>query len=167
MELPWGIICMKFSLSRRTGFLGLSSMLLVLLCLTAAHAQQADDAAGSAAKKAPPAQVAGTWTGTDNVDDGGSGTCTGCPMTLTLVQDSKRLGGTFSLGTADENPTGPISGKISGSDLKMTFHANSGSKASCKAMVVATVDGDTMSGAFTVKHGPHCKGKGTFDLTKQ
>ncbi len=144
-------------------------MLLALLFLTAAHAQDANDPDGDATKK-PPAttQVAGSWSGTDDVNDGGSGDCTGCPMTLDIMQNRSKLSGTFSLGTGDENPSGPFNGTIKGDAIHATFHATIGAKHACTAEVAASVDGNQMTGTFVV-HGnkQHCGGTRTFTLTKQ
>ena len=148
----------------------LSSLFVVLICVCAAHAQSADDQVAEPDVRSKPKilQVSGTWTGTDDAVDGGSGDCNGCPMTLDITrQDAKQIGGTFSVTTEDEQPTGPMTGTVNGSTLRMTFKATSGTKHKCSAAVVATVDtsNDTMSGAWVTKGGKHCKGKGTFDLT--
>ncbi len=142
-------------------------MLLALLCVTGASAQD-DDSAIDEAKNPPPiTQVAGTWTGTDTNEDGGQGTGSG-PMTLILTQSQKKIGGTFSVTTGDETPAGSLVGKITNDTLTLTFHTTSGSKDDCTAAVVATVDGDTMSGTYLVKgNKTHCQGKGTFDLEMQ
>jgi hypothetical protein len=145
-----------------------SSMLAALLCLTAAHAQDAEES--GAEVTAPIVQVAGTWTGTDtetSSNSPGEG-----PMTLVLTQDLKKIDGTFSLTTGNSTPAGPVRGKISNDVLKLTFVATSGSNHVCTAKVLATVDVSTtpatMSGTFLVMGGKrHCKGKGTFDLTEQ
>jgi hypothetical protein len=156
---------MKLPMKRVRAIFAASSMLLALLCLTAAHAQDADESGSGEAKNSPPiTQVAGTWTGTDT-QDGSPG-----PMMLVLTQNQKKLGGTFSVTTDDETPAGSVSGKISKDDLKLTFHATSGTSHDCTAKVLATVDPDatppTMEGTFLVKGGKHCKGKGTFELTQ-
>jgi hypothetical protein len=142
-----------------------SSMLLALLCLTAAHAQDADESAPAVAKTATITQVAGTWTGMDSQDGSSPG-----PMTLVLTQNKKEIGGTFSLTADNSTPTGTVSGKISKDELKLTFRSTGGSKHACSAKVMATVDTGamppTMEGTFLVEGGKHCKGKGTFDLTE-
>ncbi len=89
-------------------------------------------------------------------------------MTLDLTQHKKEIDGTFSVTTGDETPVGTLAGKISGNDLTLTFHTTSGTQHKCSGAVMATVDGDTMSGTFLVKGNPkHCNGKGTFDLQLQ
>lgn len=157
---------MKLPMKRVGAIFAASSILLALLCLTAAHAQDADESGTGEAKNKPPiTQVAGTWTGTDTQDGSSPG-----PMTLVLTQNQKKLGGTFSVTTDDETPAGNVSGKISKDDLKITFHTTSGASHDCTAKVLATVDPDamppTMEGTFLVKGGEHCKGKGTFELTE-
>jgi|SRR5271166_549906 len=157
---------MKFSIGRATAAFTASWMLLALLCLPAAHAQDADES-GTDAKTSPPiTEVAGTWTGTDT-QDGVSG-----PMTLVLTQNKKSIGGTFSVTTDGETPAGTVTGKISNDDLTLTFHATSGTNHACTAAVLATVDPDampqTMSGTFLVKGDKkHCKGSGTFELEEE
>jgi len=141
-----------------------SSMLLATLGLTAARAQDADS---ELTHSSTPAQVAGTWTGTDSQN----GTVQG-PMTLDLTQTSKSIGGTFSLTTGNETPGGMVNGHIAGDNLKLVFHATMGTQHNCVAAVLATVDTTamppTMEGTFLVKGSKkHCKGKGTFDLTQQ
>jgi len=157
---------MKFSIGRATAAFIASSILLALLCLPGAHAQDADES-GTDAKTTPPiTQVAGTWTGMDT-QDGISG-----PMTLVLTQNKKSIGGTFSVTTDGETPAGTVTGKISNDDLTLTFHATSGTKHDCTAAVLATVDPDamppTMSGTFLVKGDKkHCNGGGTFQLVEE
>ncbi len=148
-----------------------SSMLLGLVCLGAAHAQEADDSEMDAAKTPQPiTQVAGTWTGMDTGSfevDGGQQPGSG-PMTLDLSQNKKTVDGTFTLTTTDETPGGSVAGKITNDTLMLRFHATMGTTHHCTAAVVATVDGDTMSGTFLVQ-GPkaYCNAKGTFDLERQ
>ncbi|MFZ2062552.1 MAG: hypothetical protein WAU82_16195 [Candidatus Binatus sp.] len=144
-----------------------SSMLLAMLCFTSSRAQDIDESSVDVPEHTPQvAQVAGTWTGTDTQDGGSPGAAM-----LLLTQSGKIIGGTFSLSTDGDTPTGPVTGKISKDDLKLTFHATSGTNHPCTANVLATVDPDamppTMEGTFLVKGGKHCKGKGTFDLTLQ
>ncbi|MGO9603692.1 MAG: hypothetical protein ACLQAT_09895 [Candidatus Binataceae bacterium] len=172
---------MKSSISTMTGILAASSILLALVCITSARAQDADESGIDAAtefpqeipeysntKPIPP--VAGTWTGTDTYMDGagqGSGS-----MTVDLTQDVRKIGGTFSLTTsADETATGSVTGKITNtgritkgpSTLILTFHQTNGHH--CTAAVVATVD---LSGTFLFKgNKTNCSAKGTFDLQKQ
>jgi len=148
-----------------------SATFFALLCFTAVHAQEADESGIDEAKK-PPAitQVAGTWIGTDTGSfevSGGQQPASG-PMTLVLSQIQKTIGGTFTLTTTDETPGGSVAGKITNDTLKLKFQATMGTTHDCTAAVVATVDGDTMSGTFLVQ-GPKafCKAKGTFDLEKQ
>ncbi len=158
---------MKFSIGRATAAFTASWMLLALLCLPAAHAQDADESGTEGMKTTPPiTDVAGTWTGMDT-QDGVSG-----PMTLVLTQNKKSIGGTFSLTAGMDTPAGSVNGKISGDDLTLTFHATSGTNHACTAAVLATVDPEampqTMSGTFLVKGDKkHCKGSGTFDLEKE
>jgi len=141
-----------------------SSMLLVTLGLTAARAQDADP---ELTHSSTPAQVAGTWTGTDTEDQIVQG-----PMTLDLTQNGKGIQGTFSLTSGSQTPAGHVNGHIAGDNLKLTFHATMGVSHNCVAAVLATVDETvmppTMEGTFLVKGSKkHCKGKGTFDLTQQ
>jgi hypothetical protein len=138
-----------------------SSMLLATLGLTAARAQDAEPNTSAIT------QVAGTWTGTDS-----QGGMVQGPMTLDLTQVSKSIGGTFSLTTDGETPSGKVNGHISGDNLKLNFHATMGTKHNCVAAVVATVDETvmppTMEGTFVVKGSKkHCKGIGSFSLTEQ
>jgi hypothetical protein len=156
---------MKFSIGRGAAAVAASSMLLAMLCLTSARAQDADESGAADANQTPSvAQVAGTWTGMDtNID---SGQDSSGPMTLDLTQILKRIGGNFSLTTGDETPSGNVTGTISKDHLTLTFHATSGTQHACTASVVANVTGDTMQGTYLVNHtGKHCKGKGTFELT--
>ncbi|MGO9604494.1 MAG: hypothetical protein ACLQAT_14085 [Candidatus Binataceae bacterium] len=144
-----------------------SAMLLALVSLTVAHAQEADESEIDAAKKPPPiTQVAGTWTGTDSVNDGGQGTGSG-PMILDLTQNQKKIAGTFSITSGNETPAGSVAGKITNDILTLTAHTTSGSKDNCTTAVVATVDGDTMSGTFLTHGGKNCNARGTFDLQRQ
>ncbi|MGH8013418.1 MAG: hypothetical protein ACREQ4_13060 [Candidatus Binataceae bacterium] len=158
---------MRLSVKRFAVGLAVSSTVMAVLFLTGAQAQDQDYSIDRAMKSRPPiTQVAGTWIGTDNVDDGGGGTGSG-PMALDLTQNQKKIGGTFNVTTGDETPDGTVVGKINGNILNLTFHATSGGKRNCSAKVMATVDGNTMSGTFLVVGGQHCKGKGTFDLQEQ
>jgi|SRR5208282_268517 len=150
-----------------TGVAAFAAILLALVCVTAAHAEDADESEIDAAKKSPPiTQVAGTWTGTDTVNDGGQGTGSG-PMTLDLTQNQKKIGGTFSVTSGNETPAGSVAGKITNDILTLTAHTTSGSKDDCTTAVVATVDGDAMSGTFLTHGKKNCSAKGTFDLQKQ
>ncbi|MGO9605265.1 MAG: hypothetical protein ACLQAT_18060 [Candidatus Binataceae bacterium] len=148
-----------------------SATLFALVCFTAVHAQEADDS-GIDDAKTPPAitQVAGTWTGTDtgSFEVGGGQQPASGPMTLDLSQNKKTVDGTFTLTTTDETPGGSAAGKITNDTLMLRIHATMGTTHDCTAAVVATVDGDTMSGTFLVQ-GPqkYCKAKGTFDLERQ
>lgn len=128
---------------------------------------RAQEAAPDGGSKPPITQVAGNWTGLTSVDDSGSGNCDQCAMSLILSQNEKKIGGTFSISTADENPAGTVSGKITNSSLTLTLRATGGSKHNCKATLNANVSGDNMSGTWLVKAGPHCKGMGVFKLAKQ
>jgi hypothetical protein len=163
-----GKINMKFSVGRISLTFAASSMLLALLCLTAVHAQDADDSSSPAATNTSTVvQVAGTWTGMDTQDGSSPGA-----MTMVLTQNQKSLGGTFSLTTGNETPVGNLMGVISKDNLKLTFVTTGGTNHRCTASVLATVDTTamppTMAGTFLVKNrGKHCKGKGTFDLTLQ
>jgi len=155
---------MKLSISRITA-VAASSMLL--LCLNAAHAQDADDSGAVETAPSTTAQVAGTWSGTDSQDGSLQG-----PATLVLTQNGKSIGGTFSLTTDGSTPSGKVNGRILRDDLKLTFHATMGVNHNCTAAVLATVDPTampaTMMGTFLVKGSKkHCKGKGTFELTEQ
>jgi hypothetical protein len=159
---------MKSPIRRVPATLAAASRLLTLLCQTAARAQDADQSSIYEAREtAPIAQVAGTWSGTDTLDEGDQGSSSG-PMSLDLTQHKKTIDGTFSVTTGDETPVGTLAGKISGNDLTLTFHTTGGTQHKCTAAVVATIDGDTMSGTFLVKgNHKHCNGKGTFDLQLQ
>jgi hypothetical protein len=159
---------MKFSIGRVSLTVAAASMLLALLCLTAAHAQDADDSGSAEATNTSTiVQVAGTWTGMDTQDGSSPG-----PMTMVLTQNQKSLGGTFSPTDDKGTPVGNLMGVISKDDLKITFITTGGANHLCTASVLATVDTtvtpQTMAGTFLVKRrGKHCKGKGTFDLTLQ
>jgi hypothetical protein len=159
---------MKLVKRRTSAIFAVSSMLVALLFMTAARAQDADDSGVAQPEKTSQiTQVAGTWTGMDTQDDSSPG-----PMTLVLTQVAKNLGGTFSVTTDGETPAGTLKGKISGDDLKLKFDATSGTNHDCTAKVLATVDPTamppTMEGTFLVKGDPkHCKGKGTFNLTEE
>lgn len=158
---------MKFSVGRVTLTFAASSMLLAMLCLTAAQAQDADDSSSAETRNTSIVQVAGTWTGTDTQDGSSPG-----PMTMVLTQNQKSLRGTFSVTSDNETPAGNLMGVISKDNLKITFVTTSGTNHRCTASVLATVDTTamppTMAGTFLVKSkGKHCKGKGTFDLTLQ
>ena len=181
---------MKLSIGAKTGILAASSILLVLLCITGARAQDADESGVGAAEEStqkipgsrstphtfPLPQAVGSWTGTDTyVDGGGQGSGS---MTLDLTQDGLKIRGTFSLTTsADETAAGSVTGKIithtsttiQPFTLTLTFHRTDGHD--CTAAVVATVGGfylDTMSGTFLFKgNKADCTAKGTFDLQKQ
>ena len=136
-------------------------MLLALLCVTAARAQDADETAAAIT------QVTGTWTGTDT--EGGSSPG---PMMMVLTQTGKSVSGTFNVTSSTDTPTGNAKGSISKDNLKLTFVTTGGTKYTCDAKVLATVNPTamppTMSGAFVVKgNKKHCKGKGTFHLTQQ
>jgi hypothetical protein len=162
-----GKINMKFSVGRISLTFAASSMLLAMLCLTAVHAQDADDSSSAEANTSTVVQVAGTWTGMDTQDGSSPG-----PMTMVLTQNQKSLGGTFSLTGGNETPVGNLMGVISKDNLKLTFVTTGGTSHRCTASVLATVDTTamppTMAGTFLVKNrGKHCKGKGTFDLTLQ
>ena len=141
-----------------------SSMLLVTLGLTAARAQDADSEVPNISTIT---QVHGTWTGTDS-----QGGMVQGPATLDLTQNGKSIGGTFSLTTDGETPSGKVNGHISGDNLKLNFHATMGTKHNCVAAVVATVDETvmppTMEGTFVVKGSKkHCRGIGSFSVTEQ
>jgi hypothetical protein len=159
---------MKFSIGRVSLTAAAASMLLALLCLTAAHAQDADDSGMAEAPNISTIiQVAGTWTGTNHQDGSSPG-----PMTMVLTQNQKSLGGTFSVTNDKGTPAGTLTGVISKDNLKITFLTTSGTNHVCTASVQATVDTavtpQTMAGTFLVKGSKkHCKGKGTFDLTEQ
>jgi hypothetical protein len=160
---------MKFSIGRVSfTFAAASSMLLALLCLTAVHAQDADDSSSAEATNASTiVQVAGTWTGMDTQDGSSPG-----PMMMVLTQNGKSIGGTFSVTTDKSTPVGNLVGVISKDNLKLTFHTTGGSNHKCDAKVLATVDETamppTMAGTFLAEGSKkHCKGKGTFDLTLQ
>ncbi len=157
---------MKFSIGRGAAAAAASSILLAMLCLTSARAQDADESGAADANQTPSvAQVAGSWTGTNTNIDRSQGNSTG-PMTLDLTQSQNKIGGTFSLTTGDETPSGNVKGSISNNHLTLTFHATSGTNHPCTASVLAKVTGDTMEGAYLVNRiGRHCKGKGTFELT--
>ena len=140
-------------------------MLVALLCLTGARAQDADES--SAPNASTVVQVAGTWTGMDTEDGSSPG-----PMMLILTQNGKSIHGNFSLTTDNETPAGNVHGKISKDNLKLTFVATSGTNHACTAKVLATVDPTamppTMMGTFKViSNGKHCKGSGNFELTQQ
>jgi hypothetical protein len=159
---------MKFPITLVPATLAAASMLLAVLCQTAGRAQDADESSTYEARETGPiTQVAGTWSGTDTLDEGDQGSGSG-PMTLDLTQHKKTIDGTFSITAGDETPVGKLAGKISGNDLTLTFHTTGGTEHKCTAAVMATVDGDTMSGTFLVKgNHKHCNGKGTFDLQLQ
>jgi hypothetical protein len=163
-----GKINMKFSIGRVSLTFAASSLLLALLCLTAVHAQDADDSSSAEATNTSTiVQVAGTWTGMDTQDGSSPG-----PMMMVLTQNQKSLRGTFSVTSDNETPAGNLMGVISKDNLKITFVTTSGTNHRCTASVLATVDTTamppTMAGTFLVKNrGKHCKGKGTFDLTLQ
>jgi hypothetical protein len=128
-----------------------------------------DDSAVTALKKQPPpiVQVAGTWQGTATQQDDPGSSGTG-PMTLVLTQNAKKIGGSFTIDFGDQTPSGWLKGNIKNNTLSVTFHATSGTDHACTAAVVATVNGNAMSGTFLVKgNRKHCKGKGTFDLQRQ
>jgi hypothetical protein len=128
-----------------------------------------DDSAVVALKKQPPpiVQVAGTWQGTATQQDDPGSSGTG-PMTLVLTQNAKKIGGSFTIDFGQDTPTGWLKGNIKNSTLSVTFHTTSGTDHACTAAVVATVNGNAMSGTFLVKgNRKHCKGKGTFDLQHQ
>ncbi|HKN01594.1 MAG TPA: hypothetical protein VJX23_13845 [Candidatus Binataceae bacterium] len=172
---------MKFSIGATTGILAASSILLALLCITRACAQDADESGIDAAEESPQEipgyshtgpvpPVFGTWTGTDTyVDGGGQGSGS---MTLDLTQNVRKIRGTFSLTTSgDETATGSVTGKITNTGriikgpatLILTFHQTNGHH--CTAAVVATIE---MSGTFLFKgNKTNCSAKGTFDLQKQ
>jgi len=141
-------------------------VILSLLSMTGARAQDADESSTDGATIAPSiTQVAGTWTGTDSEVQHGQVVGSG-PMTLDLTQNQQKIGGTFSLSTGSETPAGTVRGTIFRNHLSLTFHATSGTQHNCSALVVAKVSGNTMSGTFLVEQtSRHCKGKGTFDLT--
>jgi len=141
-------------------------VILSLLSMTGARAQDADESSTDGATIAPSiTQVAGTWTGTDSEVQHGQVVGSG-PMTLDLTQNQQKIGGTFSLSTGSETPAGTVRGTIFRNHLSLTFHATSGTQHNCSASVVAKVSGNTMSGTFLVEQtSRHCKGKGTFDLT--
>jgi len=151
--------------------LGLLLSILILVWAGAAHAQSADDQPAQPEIKSKPKifQMVGNWSGTDDARDPGAGNCNGCPMTLDVTrQDAKNFSGSFSLTTADEEPAGTMTGVVSGNNIKMTFQAKTGTKNHCKGTVMATLDpeNNSMSGAWVTK-GKGCRGKGTFDVTKQ
>jgi hypothetical protein len=156
---------MKFSIRRVTAFAASSTILLALLCLTAAHAQDAGEPDTVEAKTPPITQVAGTWTGTY------TGASSSGSLDLVLTQKSKNIGGTFSeTPTSGNTKTGTVTGKISNDDLTLTFHQTTGHD--CTIKILATVDPEatppTMSGTFLKeKKGKHCNSKGTFDLTEE
>ena len=140
-------------------------MLLALLCLTGARAQDADES--SAANTSTVVQVTGTWTGTDTEGGGSPG-----PMMLILTQNGKSIHGNFSVTTGDNTPTGNVHGKISKDNLKLTFVSTGGANHACSAKVLATVDPTamppTMTGTFhVIGNKQHCKGSGDFNLTQQ
>ncbi len=141
-----------------------SLMLLVPGFVSTAHAQEAVESAKSKQPPPPPppANVAGAWSGSDTSSDGGG------PMTMQITQSRKKLRGTFSVTTGDSNPTGTFNGTIKENAIHATFHTTGGTNHHCTAEVVATVDGDQMTGSFIV-HGNkhHCNGQGQFTLTRQ
>jgi hypothetical protein len=152
---------MNLSIKRVTAIFAASSMLLALLCVNTARAQDADESAAAIT------QVTGTWTGTDT--EGGSSPG---PMMMVLTQTGKSVSGTFSVSSGTDTPTGNAKGSISKNNLKLTFHTTSGTSHTCDAKVLAKVNPaampPTMSGTFQVKgNKKHCKGKGTFDLKQQ
>jgi hypothetical protein len=155
----------KLSVKRVAATIAATLLLFALICLTAAQAQDADESGTNDAQSAPSiTQVAGTWTGTDTEVKGGQVVGSG-PMTLDLTQDQSAIGGTFSLTTGSDTPTGTVKGRISGDHLTLTFHTTGGANHKCTANVMAKVTGTTMSGTYLVDRiGKHCKGKGTFDL---
>ena len=157
---------MKFSVKRVAATVAATFALLTLFSMTGARAQDADESNADGAAVIPSiTQVAGTWTGTNSEVQHGQVVGSG-PMTLDLTQDQEKIGGTFSLTSGSDTPTGPVKGTILKNHLALTFHATSGANHKCTASVVATVSGNTMSGTYLVEQtSRHCKGKGTFDLT--
>lgn len=118
---------------------------------------QADDVAAS-----PDAQmilpVAGTWTGSINTDQDGSG-----DLTLTINQNKKKLTGNFTTDISGGH-SGPLKGNVSGDVVKINMVDTEGGN-NCKVKIMATVSGSEMSGAVLVHGGRHCKGTGTIALT--
>src|SRR5258708_32155213 len=104
-------------------------MLVALLCLTGARAQDADES--GAPNASTVVQVAGTWTGMDTEDGSSPG-----PMMLILTQNGKSIHGNFSLTTDNETPAGNVHGKISKDNLKLTVGATRGSNHGCTSKVL-------------------------------
>src|SRR5580693_1152481 len=106
---------MNLSIKRVTAIFAASSMLLALLCVNTARAQDADESAAAIT------QITGTWTGTDT--EGGSSPG---PMMMVLTQTGKSVSGTFSVSSGTDTPAGNAMGSISKNNLKLTFHTTSG-----------------------------------------
>lgn len=118
---------------------------------------QADDVATSPDAK-PILPVAGTWTGSINTDQDGSG-----DLTLTINQNKKKLTGNFTTDISGGH-SGPLKGNVSGDVVKINMVDTEGGN-HCKVKIMATVSGSEMSGAVLVHGGRHCKGTGTIALT--
>jgi hypothetical protein len=158
LQLTEGRYFMKLWARCSAGFLGIVTMLSLAAWAPAAFAQDAEVASSPDVKEI--LQVAGTWTGSIDTDQDGSGT-----LTLTIAQDKKKLSGDFTTDISGGH-SGPLTGKVAGDHVNLKL-VDTGGGDNCKVKIMATVSGSDMSGVLLVHGGKHCKGKGTVDLALQ
>ena len=124
---------------------------------------QADDEVVSDSKT-PPAQMAGTWTGSIDDVTNGAGT-----LTLDLTQIKSTVGGTFSADWASQaNPSGTVNGHAKGEKVKLVLTATNQNHA-CKVRLSGKVLSlDEYTGSYkSIINSRHCKAQGTFDVFLQ
>ncbi len=141
-------------------FTWLLAVSMIVALVLGPRAVRGQDAVSADARANPIIiQVAGTWTGT--LDSGFDGTGT---LTLRLSQNKAKIGGSFALLATNANASGTVKGKISGDELTLTLK-NTTSEPQCTMKIIATIDDDTLMGAYVLEGGKQCKGTGTFDLS--
>ena len=134
-----------------------------VLSLPSGAMAQPDDGVVSDSK-APPAQMAGTWTGPIDDVKNGEGT-----LTLDLTQINSAVGGTFSIDSPTENnPSGTVKGDAKGEKVKLELTATNQNHACEVRLTGKVLSLDEYKGSYkSIIDSRHCKAKGTFDVILQ
>ena len=118
-------------------FLGAALLASIALMGSAAQAQdlfRTEPSQSPSAHKAPPLDVAGTWSGPVNDNEAGEGT-----FEVDLTQKGKTVGGTWSFEFPDTGYSGEgtLRGKVTNTSLKFNFHPD-GTAKSCNGIFAST-----------------------------
>ena len=156
---------MRNEISRK-GLFGwlLGAAMLASIALTGSPAQaqglfSTEPSQSPTADKAPPLDVAGTWSGP--VDDSLAGEGT---SELNFTQKGETVGGTWSFEFPDSgvNLEGSLTGKVTSKSLRFKFHPD-GAKKSCNGIFAST---SATSSSITDKyHAAGCNGKEKGSMT--